>query len=60
MTMSLLIKNAHIVGAADDYNGDIFIQGESIVAVGKNIFLSSICIFYSIENLNLEKKNDHS
>ena len=35
--MSLLIKNAHIVGAADDYVGDIFIQGESIAAVGKNL-----------------------
>ncbi len=35
--MSLLIKNAHIIGAADDYTGDIFIQGESIAAVGKNL-----------------------
>ena len=35
--MSLLIKNAHIVGAADNYTGDIFIQGESIAAIGKNL-----------------------
>ena len=35
--MSILIKNAHIVGAADNYTGDIFIQGESIAAVGKNL-----------------------
>jgi dihydropyrimidinase len=35
--MSILIKNANIIGAADNYTGDIFIQGESIAAVGKNL-----------------------
>ena len=35
--MSILIKNAHIIGAAEDFTGDIFIQGESIAAVGKNL-----------------------
>ena len=35
--MSILIKNANIIGAADQYNGDIFIQGESITAIGKNL-----------------------
>src|SRR6188768_4469589 len=35
--MSILIKNAHIVGAVDNYTGDIFIQGEGIAAVGMNL-----------------------
>ena len=35
--MSILIKNANIIGAADNYTGDIFIQGESIAAIGKNL-----------------------
>ena len=37
MIMSILIKNANIIGAADNYTGDIFIQGESIAAIGKNL-----------------------
>ena len=32
--MSLLIKNGRIVTATDDYTGDIFIEGEKIVAIG--------------------------
>jgi len=35
--MSILIKNANIIGASENYTGDIFIQGESIAAVGKNL-----------------------
>jgi dihydropyrimidinase len=35
--MSLLIKNGRIITAADDYTGDIFIEGEKIVAVGRNL-----------------------
>ena len=35
--MSILIKNAQIIGAAENFTGDIFIQGESISAVGKNL-----------------------
>jgi len=35
--MSILIKNANIIGAAENFTGDIFIQGESITAVGKNL-----------------------
>ena len=35
--MSLLIKNGRIITAADDYIADIFIEGEVITAIGKNL-----------------------
>ncbi|MBC7535294.1 MAG: dihydropyrimidinase [Ferruginibacter sp.] len=35
--MSVLIKNGRIITATDDYVADIFIQGESISAIGKNL-----------------------
>jgi dihydropyrimidinase len=35
--MSVLIKNGRIVTATDDYQGDVLIEGETIVAVGKNL-----------------------
>jgi dihydropyrimidinase len=35
--MSLLIKNGRIVTATDDYMADIFIEGETISAIGKNL-----------------------
>lgn len=35
--MSLLIKNGRIITATDDYTGDIYIEGEKIVAVGKDL-----------------------
>ena len=35
--MSLLIKNGRVVTAADDYVGDVFIDGETIHSVGKNL-----------------------
>ncbi|MEO6671439.1 MAG: dihydropyrimidinase [Ferruginibacter sp.] len=35
--MSILIKNGRVVTATDDYLADIFIQGESIAAIGKNL-----------------------
>src|ERR1700749_2463829 len=33
--MSVLIKNGHIVTAADDYVGDILIEGETVAEIGK-------------------------
>jgi dihydropyrimidinase len=33
--MSLLIKNGRIITAADDYTGDVYIEGEQIVAIGQ-------------------------
>ena len=35
--MSTLIKNGRIVTAVDDYNADIFIDGEKITQIGKNL-----------------------
>ncbi|MBL7865872.1 MAG: dihydropyrimidinase [Cyclobacteriaceae bacterium] len=35
--MSLLIKNGRIITAGDDYVADIFVDGEAIAAIGKNL-----------------------
>lgn len=35
--MSILIKNGRIVTATDDYIADIFIEGETVSAIGKNL-----------------------
>ncbi|HXO76847.1 MAG TPA: amidohydrolase family protein, partial [Puia sp.] len=39
--MSVLIKNGRIVTATDDYIGDVFIEGETISALGKNLSLQA-------------------
>lgn len=35
--MSILIKNGRVITASDDYVADIFMEGETISAIGKNI-----------------------
>lgn len=35
--MSILIKNGHIITAADSYQADVYIEGEKIVAIGRNL-----------------------
>lgn len=35
--MSVLIKNGRIITATDDYNADIFIEGETISIIGKDL-----------------------
>ncbi|MBL4847930.1 MAG: dihydropyrimidinase [Planctomycetes bacterium] len=35
--MSLLIKNGRVVTATDDYFADIYVDGETIVQIGKNL-----------------------
>ncbi|HEY4151477.1 MAG TPA: dihydropyrimidinase [Chitinophagaceae bacterium] len=35
--MSVLIKNGRIITATDDYVADIFIEGETVSAIGKNL-----------------------
>lgn len=35
--MSVLIKNGRIITATDDYLADIFIEGETVQAIGKNL-----------------------
>jgi dihydropyrimidinase len=37
MFMSILIKGGKIVTASEDYVGDIYIEGEQIVAIGRNL-----------------------
>ena len=35
--MSVLIKNGNIVTATDNYIADIFIEGETVKAIGKDL-----------------------
>lgn len=35
--MSTLIKNGRVITATDDYVADIYIEGEKIIAIGKNL-----------------------
>jgi dihydropyrimidinase len=35
--MSLLIKNGRIVTASDDFVGDVFVEGETVSAMGKSL-----------------------
>jgi len=35
--MSILIKNGHVVTASEDFTADIYIEGEKIVAIGKDL-----------------------
>ena len=39
--MSILIKNARIISVSDDFVGDIYIEGEHIQAIGKNLDYSA-------------------
>jgi dihydropyrimidinase len=35
--MKTLIKNGRIITATDDFTGDILIENEKIIAIGKNL-----------------------
>lgn len=39
--MSVLIKNGRIITAADDYTADIFITGETVAAIGRNLSVTA-------------------
>ena len=39
--MSILIKNGRVVTAAETYIADVFIEGEQISAIGKNLNYSA-------------------
>lgn len=39
--MSILIKNGRIITATDNYLADIFIEGESISSIGKNLHVNA-------------------
>src|SRR5215212_3006693 len=35
--MSILIKNGRVITAVDDFVADVFIEGETVSAIGKNL-----------------------
>ena len=39
--MSILIKNGRVITATDDYVADIFIEGETVKTIGKNLSMKA-------------------
>ncbi|HMJ48349.1 MAG TPA: dihydropyrimidinase [Ferruginibacter sp.] len=39
--MSILIKKGRVITATDDYTADIFIEGETVAAIGKNLSINA-------------------
>ena len=39
--MSILIKNGRIVTAVDDYQADVFIDGETVATIGKSLDIAA-------------------
>ena len=39
--MSILIKNGRVITASDDYSADIFIEGEKVSCIGKNLSMTA-------------------
>src|SRR5215213_8045979 len=39
--MSILITNGRVITASEDYNADIFIEGETISSIGKNLSITA-------------------
>ena len=39
--MSILIKNGRIITATDDYIADIYVEGETIKTIGRNLSQSA-------------------
>ncbi len=39
--MSILIKNGRVITASSDSIADIFIDGETIISIGKNLNVTS-------------------
>ena len=35
--MSILIKNGRVVTAVDDYHADVFVDGETVALIGKDL-----------------------
>jgi dihydropyrimidinase len=35
--MSVLLKNGRVITATDDYIADVFIEGETVTAIGKDL-----------------------
>lgn len=49
--MSILIKNGRVVTAASDYIADVFIEGEKISAIGKNLTVQADQIIDATDRL---------
>ena len=49
--MSILIKNGRIITATDDYVADIFIEGETISSIGKNLNVNADTIIDALGKL---------
>ena len=49
--MSVLIKNGRVVTAAEDFIADIYVEGEEIVAIGKNLTYSADKIIDATDKL---------
>lgn len=49
--MSILIKNGNIITATDNYVADIFIEGETIVAIGKNLSMQADTVIDASDKL---------
>ncbi|RMH77724.1 MAG: dihydropyrimidinase [Calditrichaeota bacterium] len=49
--MSLLIKNAHIITAVDDYLADIFVEDETITLIGRHLDLPADDIIDATDKL---------
>lgn len=49
--MSVLIKNGRIITASDDYSADIFIEGETISAIGKGLNLEADLVIDATDKL---------
>jgi dihydropyrimidinase len=49
--MSVLIKNGRVVTATDDYVADIFIEGETVSAIGKNLSMKADTVIDASDKL---------
>ncbi len=49
--MSILIKNGRIITATDDYVADIYIEGETISAIGKNLNVNADAVIDALGKL---------
>src|SRR5882757_7029262 len=48
--MSILIKNGRVITASEDYVADIFIEGEKISTIGKNLSVKSDEVIEAMDN----------
>ncbi|MFP5470474.1 MAG: dihydropyrimidinase [Bacteroidia bacterium] len=49
--MSVLIKNGKVVTASEEFNADVYVEGEQIVAIGKNLNYKASTIIDATDKL---------